>query len=248
MTGFWLPASMLFRRELLRFWRERARVAGFVGTPFLFWMVVGSGYSNFGKFLPGALLLTVMFSAIFSAMTLIEDRREGFLLSALASPAPRSAIVLGKVAGSALIAAIQGLIFFLLASLGGTLYGPVSWPALIGLIVLSSLGFTAAGFLIAWRINSAQGFHAMINLIFMPLWMISGSLFSFNDANRWIGWLMRFNPLTYAVQAMAKAMGFVSEAPVQVSEIAAAVVAITVGILLVAATLEVRRPSERSLP
>jgi ABC-type multidrug transport system permease subunit len=78
--------------------------------------------------------------------------------------------------------------------------------------------------------------------------MISGSLFSFNDANRWIGWLMRFNPLTYAVQAMAKAMGFASEAPVLVSEIAAAVVAITVGILLVAATLEVRRPSERSLP
>lgn len=247
MSGFWLPASMLFRRELLGFWREKSRVAAFVGTPFLFWIVVGSGYSNFGKFLPGALLLTLMFSAIFSAMTLIEDRREGFLLSALASPAPRSAIVLGKVAGSAVIAAVQGLLFYLLASLGGTLYGAVSWVALLGLIVLCSLGFTAAGFWMAWRINSTQGFHAMINLVFVPLWMVSGALFSFSDANTWIGWLMRLNPLAYALQALGAAMGFPSEAPLLVSEIAAAVVAITVVVLLAAATMEINRQSEKSL-
>ncbi len=247
MTGFWLPASMLFRRELLGFWREKSRVAAFVGTPFLFWLVVGSGYSNFGKFLPGALLLTMMFSAIFSAMTLIEDRREGFLLSALASPAPRSAIVMGKVAGSALIAAIQGLLFYLIASLGGVLYGEVSWAALLCLIVLSSVGFTASGFWVAWRVNSSQGFHAMINLIFVPLWMVSGALFSFSDANWWIGWLMRFNPLTYALLALEEAMGFRVEAPGVVLEIAAPVVLLSVIVLLVAATLEINRPSERSL-
>lgn len=247
MSSFWLPASMLFRRELLGFWREKSRVAAFVGTPFLFWLVVGSGYSNFGKFLPGALLLTMMFSAIFSAMTLIEDRREGFLLSALVSPASRSAIVMGKVAGSALIAAIQGLLFYLIASLGGVLYGEASWPSLLCLIVLSSVGFTASGFWVAWRVNSSQGFHAMINLIFVPLWMVSGALFSFSDANWWIGWLMRFNPLTYALVALETAMGVQVEAPQTVLEIALPVVLLSVIILLVAATLEINRQSERSL-
>lgn len=247
MTSFWLPVSMLFRRELLRFWREKARVAGFVGTPLLFWLVVGSGYSNFGKFLPGALLLTVMFSAIVSAMTLIEDRREGFLLSVLASPAPRAAIVFGKVSGAATIAGIQGLLFYMLASMGGTLYGPVNWPALLGLVGLSSLGFTAAGFLIAWRINSAQGFHAVINLIFLPLWMVSGALFSFADANQWIDWMMLLNPLTYTLEALGAAMGFASTAPAVVSDFAMTVVLGTVAVLLIASTLEVNRPSERSL-
>ncbi|OYW09717.1 MAG: hypothetical protein B7X34_06165, partial [Acidobacteriia bacterium 12-62-4] len=98
--NFGLAVWALTRREFQRFWGERARVAGFVASPLLFWIVVGSGFGDLEYFFPGALTMTVMFSAMFSMMSLIEDRREGFLLSVLVSPAPRAAIVLGKVGGA----------------------------------------------------------------------------------------------------------------------------------------------------
>ena len=98
---FRLAAWALGRRELQRFWGERSRVAGYVASPLLFWVVVGSGFGDLEYFFAGALTMTVMFSAMFSMMSLIEDRREGFLLSVLVSPAPRAAIVLGKVGGRA---------------------------------------------------------------------------------------------------------------------------------------------------
>ena len=89
---FWLPVMTLWQRELIRFWREKGRVLGFVGSPLIFWLVIGSGFGDLRFFFPGALILTVMFSAVFSTMSLIEDRREGFLLSMLVSPAPRSSM------------------------------------------------------------------------------------------------------------------------------------------------------------
>ena len=121
-SPFVLPVLTLWRRELIRFWREKARVLGFVGSPLIFWLVIGAGFGDLAFFFPGALTLTVMFSAVFSTMSLIEDRREGFLLSILVSPTPRSAIVLGKVLGSATLAWLQGLMFLLFLPLAGL------WP------------------------------------------------------------------------------------------------------------------------
>ena len=108
---FWLPVLTLWQRELTRFWREKARVVGYIGSPLVFWLLIGSGFGDLGFFFPGALVLTVMFSAIFSTMSLIEDRREGFLLSMLVSPAPRASMVRGKILGSSTLAWLQGLVF-----------------------------------------------------------------------------------------------------------------------------------------
>lgn len=248
MTGFWLPASMLFQRELLRFWRERARVAGFAGTPVVFWLVVGSGYSDFGRFLPGALVLTVMFSAIFSAMSLIEDRREGFLLCVLASPAPRLSIVLGKVAGGAVIAAAQSLLFLLLATLGGSLYPAAQFPLLVALFLLIAVAFTAAGFLIAWMLSSSQAFHAVVNLIFVPLWMVSGAIFPLDEAAAGMQWIMRLNPVTYAHEAIRLGLGLPASRDLPISAgFALAVVTLSAALLVAGASWLIHRPTERSI-
>jgi ABC-2 type transport system permease protein len=135
-------------------------------------------------------------------MSLIEDRREGFLLSMLVSPAPRSSMVLGKILGSTTLAWIQGAIF--LCFLPATGYAPGAAGVLqaVAVIFLIAFLFTALGFAIAWQMDSTQGFHAIMNLALFPLWLVSGSLFPMASAHGWVRWLMRLNPVTYAVSAL----------------------------------------------
>lgn len=201
---FWLPVLTLWQRELVRFWREKARVLGFVGSPLVFWLVIGSGFGNLRFFFPGALTLTVMFSAVFSTMSLIEDRREGFLLSMLVSPAPRSSMVLGKTLGSATLAWIQGMIFLAFAPLAGARMSVSIFLEVAGVIFLTSLTFTLLGFLIAWQMDSTQGYHAIMNLVLVPLWMVSGSLFTMANAHGWIKAVMIANPLSYSLAALRR--------------------------------------------
>src|SRR6201993_431249 len=123
MNSFWLPVVTLWQRELVRFWRQKSRVLGVVASPLVFWVLVGSGSNDLARFYSGSLVLTVMFSAIFSTISIIEDRREGFLLSMLVSPAPRTSMVLGKILGSATLGWIQGMIFLAFAPLAGVSIG-----------------------------------------------------------------------------------------------------------------------------
>jgi len=200
--SFWLPVWTLWQRDLVRFWREKARVVGYVGSPLLFWLLIGSGFGDLAFFYPGALVLTVMFSAVFSTMSLIEDRREGFLLSMLVSPAPRSSMVLGKIAGSATLAWLQGLVFLCFVPATGRTPGAAALLEAAAVILLIAFAFTVTGFVIAWQMESTQGFHAVMNLVLLPLWLVSGSLFPIAKAHGWVQWLMRANPVTYAVSAL----------------------------------------------
>ena len=143
-----------------------------------------------------------MFSAVFSMMSLIEDRREGFLLSMLVSPAPRLAMVLGKVTGASLLAWIQGVAFLLFLPLTGLRPSLANLAGAAGVLFLIAFAFTALGFLIAWKVDSTQGFHALINLLLLPLWMVSGALFPASGAHGWMRWLMRLNPLSYSLDAL----------------------------------------------
>lgn len=202
--SFWLPVYTLWRRDLIRFWRERTRVLGFLGTPVIFWLIVGSGFGDMAYFFPGTLTLSVMFSAIFSMMSLIEDRREGFLLSMMVSPAPRASMVLGKVLGSSTLAWIQALILLAFLPLAGFTVTLPLLAKLAGTLFLIAFTFTSLGFLFAWKLDSTQGFHAIMNLVLFPLWMVSGSLFTMAQAHGPMQWLMRANPLTYAVAAIRR--------------------------------------------
>jgi ABC-2 type transport system permease protein len=241
LTSFWLAVWTLCERELIRFWREKSRVAGFVGSPLLFWLVVGSGFGDLGFFFPGTLTLTVMFSAVFSTMSLIEDRREGFLLSMLVSPASRSAMVLGKVLGSSFLAWLQGLVllvFVPMTRLSVTLVGLLE---VAGILFLVAFLFTALGFLLAWRMDSTQGFHAIMNLLLFPLWMVSGALFPMEKAHGWMQWVMRLNPMTYSLAALRRLLDPHVELSAPAIGVSVIVTVVCAGLLFMAATMSARQ-------
>lgn len=214
-----LPIASLWRREIVRFVRQRSRIVGALGTPIVFWLLIGSGLRHSFKMsgtslqtdyleyaFPGTIVLIVLFTAIFSTISVIEDRREGFLQSVLAAPVRRSAIVLGKVLGSTTLAVGQSVLFLLLAPTIGVSLTIGSALAVFGVLIIVSLGLSALGFLIAWPMQSTQGFHAVMNLFLMPMWLLSGAFFPAAGASGWIGWLMIVNPLTYGVAAMRHAL------------------------------------------
>jgi ABC-2 type transport system permease protein len=214
-VGVSLPAFTLWWRELVRFYRQRSRVVGVIASPLVFWLVIGSGFGTSFRsgnapgqrhyldyFYPGALIMIVLFTSIFTMMSVIEDRQEGFLLSVLAAPVPRSAIVLGKVLGGTTLAAAQGLIFLVFAPLVGVSMGLPQFLLVVLTVFLVSFALTALGFAIAWPMDSTSAFHAIINLFLIPLWLLSGALFPLAGASGWLRWLMRINPLTYGVEAL----------------------------------------------
>src|SRR5579871_4253493 len=214
-TGALLPAFSLWWREVVRFYRQRSRVIGVIASPLLFWVVIGSGFGTSFRsgsaagqqhyldyFYPGALIMIVLFTSIFTMMSVIEDRREGFLLSVLVAPVPRSSIVLGKVLGGTTLSAVQGLIFLAFAPAIGVHIGLVQFVALVVTIFLVSFSLTALGFAIAWPMDSTQAFHAIINLFLIPLWLLSGALFPVSKASGWLQIVMKINPLTYGLEAL----------------------------------------------
>ncbi len=218
-AGVLLPAFTLWWREIVRFYRQTTRVIGVLASPLIFWLLIGSGFGTSFRsgggpgqqhyldyFYPGALIMIVLFTSIFTMMSVIEDRKEGFLLSVLVAPISRSVIVLSKVLGGTTLSSIQGLIFLIFAPAIGAHIG-LTQLALVALIVfLVSFCLTALGFAVAWRMESAQGFHAVVNLFLIPLWLLSGALFPIRGASGWIRALMMANPLTYGTEALRMAI------------------------------------------
>ncbi len=214
-TGVLLPAFTLWLREIVRFYRQTTRVIGVLASPLVFWLVIGSGFGTsfhssdapgqnayLDYFYPGALIMIVLFTSIFTMMSVIEDRKEGFLLSVLVAPVPRSSIVLGKVLGGTTLSAIQGMLFLVFAPFAG-IHVTLTQVLLVFVVVfLVSFALTALGFAIAWPLDSSQAFHGIVNLFLIPLWLVSGALFPMSGASGWIRWLMRINPLTYGIDAL----------------------------------------------
>ena len=213
MSSFVLPAATLWQRELVRFWRQKSRILGVVASPLVFWLVLGYGSGELARFFSGALVLTVMFSAIFSTISIIEDRREGFLLSMLVSPAPRTSMVLGKILGSATLAWIQGLVFLAFAPLAGVHIPLLDLLPVFGAIFLISFTLTGLGFVIAWRMDSTSGFHAIMNLLLVPMWMVSGALFPIATAHGFVKAIMWVNPLTYSISLLNYLLGLPNAEP-----------------------------------
>lgn len=210
--SFLLSMSTLWWREIRSFYRQRSRVIGVLATPLVFWLLLGSGFGtslrtsagdeNYLQFFyPGTVVLVVLFTAIFSNMSIIEDRREGFLLSVLVAPVSRWALVLGKVTGATTIGVLQGLLFLPLAPLLGISVSPERIPAILGVLLVLSFGLTGLGFFFAWWLNSVQGFHSVMNIVLMPMWMLSGAVFPADGAAGWVKGVMSFNPLTYGISA-----------------------------------------------
>jgi ABC-2 type transport system permease protein len=207
LNSFILPAATLWQRELVRFWRQKSRVLGVVASPLVFWLLMGYGSNDLARYYAGALVLTVMFSAIFSTISIIEDRREGFMLSMLVSPASRTSLVLGKILGAATLAWIQGLIFLAFAPLAGVRVDIAHAILAAGAIFLVSFTLTGLGFVIAWKMDSTAAFHGIMNLLLVPMWMVSGSLFPMATARGAIRAIMWANPLTYSISLLNGLLG-----------------------------------------
>jgi ABC-2 type transport system permease protein len=223
-----LAAWTLCERELVRFFRQRQRVFGAIAQPVIFWILFGAGLGGTFRlgatttdtgaagpsfreyFFPGTLALILLFTAIFATISIIEDRREGFLQSVLVAPLPRWAMVLGKILGGTLIALVQGLIFLALALAFQIELSMASVAAAVGVMFLVAWGLTSLGFVLAWRLDSTQGFHAVMSVLLMPMWLLSGSFFPAptgdGPVERGVAFLMTINPMTYGVAALRRVL------------------------------------------
>jgi ABC-2 type transport system permease protein len=202
-----LAAMSLCRRELVRFFRQRSRVMGALGTPVVFWLLIGSGFDYLDYLFPGTVVQILLFASIFSTISIIQDRNEGFLQGVLVAPVPRTAIVLGKVLGGTAIALIQGLVFLALAPLVGIKPSFPQVLAAAGVMTMVAFGLTSLGVLLAWRFDSVQGFHGVMNLLLFPMWLLSGALFRPEKAVAWVRGAMIVDPLSYGLSALRTALG-----------------------------------------
>jgi ABC-2 type transport system permease protein len=208
--------SIVWRRELIRFRSDRLRAITSLVQPFLFLFILGTGLSNlaggnlphsasfdFKTFIyPGVLAMSVLFTSIFSAGSIVWDREFGFLREILVAPVKRAAIVIGKCLGGATIATFQGVIFLALAGFAHVPYDPVLIFGLIGMLLLLSFTLTAFGVMMAARIRQFQAFMALTQMLVMPLFFLSGALYPLSGLPAWLTVLTRLDPLTYVVGPM----------------------------------------------
>jgi ABC-2 type transport system permease protein len=209
---------IVWMRELIRFVHDRLRIVTSLIQPVLYLFVLGSGLASLTGvassgpvslrtfMFPGVLGLSVLFTAMFSAASIVWDREFGFLREMLVAPVSRSAIVIGKCFGGATVAAFQGAILILLAGANGVPYSPDLILELLGLLLLLAFAMTAFGVFAAARIRSIQTFMGLSQLILMPMYFLSGALYPLNNLPPWLVVLTRINPLTYAVDPLRRAV------------------------------------------
>jgi ABC-2 type transport system permease protein len=213
-----LAVTTLWRREVIRFVRQRSRLTGALAQPAVFWLLLGGGLSGSfrpagteaGDYLeylyPGILVLVLLFTAIFATISVVEDRRSGFLQGVLVAPVSRGTIVLGQAFGGATLAVLQGTLFLALAPFAGLRLTAAGVVASLGVMALIAFALVNLGLAIAWRLDSTQGFHAIMNLILIPIWLLSGAFFPPAGVAAPLAWVMRLDPLSYGLAALRRCL------------------------------------------
>jgi ABC-2 type transport system permease protein len=220
---------IIWYRDILRFWRDRMRLIGSLAQPLLFLIVFGTGLSSalsgagggfngglggaagsdFGytQFIfPGIIGMSILFSAIFGAMSIVWDREFGFLKEVLVAPIDRSAVAIGKALGGATQAMVQGLILLVLSPIVGVKLTVVSVLLVIVFSFLLAFSLSALGVLIASRMKSMQGFQVVMNFLMMPIFFLSGSLFPLQGLPDWMTFLTRIDPASYGMDPLRRVM------------------------------------------
>ncbi|WP_417847865.1 ABC transporter permease [Thalassoglobus sp.] len=260
-SPLWTATWTLAVREVVRFLRQRSRVIGAVGQPVVFWILFGAGlHGSFAMpgtegenalsfqeyFLPGVAVLIVLFTSIFSSISVIQDRNEGFMQGVLVAPVPRSAIVLGKVLGGTALALFQAFLFLIVApllqfvNLAPEMSFAFSLSSMIQAALFLfwiSLGLTALGYLFAWKIDSVQGYHGVMSVVLLPMWLLSGAFFP-GSGSVWMSWIMRLNPLTYGVAGLRRTL-VENQALLTDSPSKATCIIVTVGFAMVCLLIDV---------
>lgn len=247
MTTVWIIA----RRELVRYTRQPSRIVAAVGTPALIWLFLASGFADAIQpqhlgdesyslyLLPGMITLVAVFASIFASIAIIEDRTGGWLQTVLVSPAPRWTIALGRILGGSIVASVQAIL--LLAAIPFIASNVTVIGVLLSALAIdiTSFAVTALGLVFAWRCESTAGFHGVMNLVLMPMWLLSGAFFPLEGAAGWMRWLMMINPLTWCTEAI--------RAPLLGSETWTAVIGAVIfaAVMLAAAITIISTPSKR---
>lgn len=216
---FLLPVVTLWWREMVRFVRQRHRLLATFAQPLLFWILLGGGLGgsfrppggpeglSYAEYIyPGMITMVLLFTAVFATITIIDDRREGFLQAVLVAPISRSRIVCGQALGGTTLAWLQGVLFLLLAPAAGVSLTPLAALASAAVMFLVAFALTSLGLVIAWRMETTQGFHAIMNMILIPIWLLSGAFFPASGVPVWLQWVMRLDPLTYGVAALRRCL------------------------------------------
>lgn len=206
--------GVLWKRDLRRFVRQRSRLVGALAQPLLFWLMIGGGMAStfslktagdlgyMEYFFPGILVMMVLFASIFGTITVIEDRNEGFLQSVLVGPGSRASIVLGKALGVASVGLVQASLFLFFLPWSGIDLGAIDWLSLAGFLVVSAVGLAAFGFALAWWINSSTGYHAIMSIVLLPAWVLSGAMFPVPAEGGVLASVIRYNPMSYMVNGV----------------------------------------------
>ncbi|MEX0822173.1 MAG: ABC transporter permease [Rhodothermales bacterium] len=219
--------TALWRRELIKFLRDKSRVGGAVLQPLVVWLLLGFGFRDtfqlpsstgtdipYLEFLfPGMLALVALFTSIFSTISIVEERKSGFLQAALAAPVSRSVLVLGATLGGTTLAVGQSGLFLILLPFLGPPPTVAGLALMLFVLALIGLAFTALGVTVAWKIRTTRGFHAVMNLFLIPLWVLSGAFFPPTGAPPLLQWIVRLNPFSYGVDALRTAMYWPGPAP-----------------------------------
>lgn len=225
MSAGVMALRSLCSRELTRFSRQPARIVASIGTPAIIWVVLASGLggsfmlramggeggsataTSYGAYLvAGMAAMSAVFTSIFAAMSLIEDRAEGFLQAVLVSPAPSWAMVGAKVFSAALVASMQSGVIILASPLAGVGLDVASVLVALAGVAMMALGITGLGLALAWKVNSTSGFHGVMNLVLMPMLLLSGAFFPMSGASAVMAVLMKINPLTWPSELIRTAL------------------------------------------
>ena len=211
MAELW-AIYMLWIRDLKRYWYDKARIVASLGQPILFLFVLGTALSpsfngpggvKFSEFIfPGIISMTVLFTSVFSAMSIVWDREFGFLKEVLVAPVSRWTIVVGKACGGASVAVLQGSLMLLLAPLVGVHLSLLIVLKSVACMFLIAFGITGLGIMIAARMKEMEGFQMIVNFLIMPIFFMSGALFPLDRLPAWLTVLNRIDPLTYGVDLL----------------------------------------------
>lgn len=216
-TDQWAMISVLWRRDLLKFVRRPSRLIGAFLQPVIFWIMIGGGLaSTFSLkgaeglsyeqyFFPGIVMMMVLFASIFGTITVIEDRHEGFLQGVLTAPGSRVALVLGKSLGVSSVGMIQALAFIACAPFAGFSLLEIDWITLIGSLTLGAIALASFGFALAWWLDSSQAYHAIMSILLLPGWILSGAMFPISPERNILAWVMKLNPMSYMVDGVRRA-------------------------------------------
>ncbi|HZV52315.1 MAG TPA: ABC transporter permease [Candidatus Dormibacteraeota bacterium] len=212
-----LAVYVIWKRDVIRYWRDRVRLVGALAQPLLFLVILGTGLASalrgagglggldYQQFMyPGIIGMAVLFTSVFSAMSIVWDREFGFLREVLVAPIDRSAVAIGKALGGATQATVQGLVLLVLAPLVGVRLTPLAVLELIGLIFCLSFALTSVGVAVAARMESMMGFQFVVNFMVQPAFFLSGAMFPLTGLPGWMAVLTRLDPLAYGVDPIRR--------------------------------------------